>query len=72
MEGGGVQTSKLISMLRNEAEKIENVEVIERPKGKRQYEAFPLFGRVPRSNVSGHTSAPIFMSSSALKMGALG
>jgi hypothetical protein len=48
-EGGGrgmeeVETSKLISMPRNDAEKIENVEVFERPKGTRQYETFPFGG----------------------------
>jgi len=41
MRGGGkgmqgVETSRLISMLLNDAEKIENVEVLERPNGTRQ------------------------------------
>jgi hypothetical protein len=40
----GVETSKLISMLRNDVEKIENAEVSERLKGTRQYKAFPFGG----------------------------
>jgi hypothetical protein len=48
MGGGGtgmgrVETSKLISMLRNDALKIENVEVFERPKGKKTVRSLPFF-----------------------------
>ena len=39
----GVETSKLISILRNDAEKIENVEVFERPKGNKTVRSLPFF-----------------------------